>query len=351
MPAMHPERATPSRTARRQRADSGLIVTVLYPAAELLDVAGPLDILCGAQLVPDAGDGASVTRPLLVSASGGLVVTEPTGIAVDTAPLGAVARRHVDTLIVPGGLGSEDATADPHLIAWLRRTAARARRVVSVCTGAFLLAEAGLLDGRRATTHWSRLGEFAARYPKVAVQPDAIFVDDGRYFTSAGITAGMDLALHLVERDHGAQRALEVARYWLIYARRPGGQSQFSALLPDKAPERVGIAELQAWVLAHLDADLGVEALAARLTMSPRHFARVFQRETGMTPARYVETARLEAARRWLEQGSRSVERIAADAGMRDAERLRRSFLRRLGVNPSDYRRRFAVRGRSDGGA
>jgi transcriptional regulator GlxA family with amidase domain len=309
-----------------------------YPGADLVDIAGPLDILCGATAL----DGTSPPRPHLVSTEGGALVTEPTGLVLHTEPMASVARRPIDTLIIPGGLGLPGALADTASIAWIRRTAERARRIVSVCTGAFLLAEAGVLDGRRATTHWAYVEDFAARYPAVQVEPDAIFVVDEPCYTSAGITAGMDLALHLVERDHGAARALAVARYWLIYARRPGGQSQFSPLLPARAVERRSIADLQAWILANLRADLSVEALAARLAMSPRHFARVFRAETGMTPARFVETARVEAARRWLESGTSSIDRVAADSGMGDSERLRRSFVRRLGVNPRDYRSRFA---------
>lgn len=222
--------------------------------------------------------------------------------------------------------------------------ASRARRVVSICTGAFLLGEAGLLQGRRVTTHWRFVDDLARRYPDIVVEPDSIFTADGKLFTSAGITSGMDLALHLVTEDWGAERALLIARDWLLYTRRPGGQSQFSVLLPTKGTERETIAELQSWVMVNLNADLSVSALADRLSMSPRNFARVFQTETGTTPAKFVETVRIEAARRWLEQSSQSIETIADECGMGDSERLRRSFIRRLGVNPSDYRRRFENR-------
>jgi transcriptional regulator GlxA family with amidase domain len=236
----------------------------------------------------------------------------------------------------------------PNLIKWIQTMAPRARRIVSICTGAFSLAEAGILDGKRATTHWLRVEEFSRRYPEVIVEADSIFVVDGNIYTSAGITAGMDLALHLVEEDWGPEVALDIARTWLLYVKRPGGQSQFSVLLPKKGTERANISDLQAWIMDHLTTDLSVTALASRLAMSPRHFARVFQKETGVTPAKFVETVRIEAARKWLEESSRPIEIIANECGMGDAERLRRSFIRRLGVNPSDYRRRFERRDESN---
>ena len=256
----------------------------------------------------------------------------------------SIAGKKIDTLIVPGAYSMEYALNRPALLEWIKTNARRARRIVSVCTGAFLLAEVGLLDGRRATTHWLRVDEFARRYTKTIVEEDSLFVNDGNIYTSAGITSGMDLALHLVEADRGADVALTIARNWLLYVKRPGGQSQFSALLPEKASERDNIAELQLWIMENLNEDLSVTALASRLAMSPRNFARVFQSETGITPAKYVETVRIEAARRSLEESSRPIEIIADECGMGDGERLRRSFIRRLGVNPSDYRRRFERR-------
>lgn len=314
-----------------------------FPDAEILDIAGPLDLLAAACLDPVTPQASTPPRPLVLSVDGGPVRCFPSGVQVHTEPLAALGRRAVDTLLVPGGTGVEAACARPELLRFIRRVGARARRVVSICTGAFLLAEAGLLRGRRATTHWAYAEALAARYPDVSLVPDAIFVEDGKLFTSAGITAGMDLALHLVEQDHGPARALELARYWLLFARRPGGQSQFSALLPPTASDGQRVAGVRAWVLDNLDGDLGVAALAAKAHMSPRHFARVFRAETGMTPARFVETARLEAARRHLEAGARSLARVARDCGFGDADQLRRGFVRRLGVNPNDYRQRFAA--------
>ena len=323
----------------------GRIVMLAFPGAEIIDIAGPLDILGVAPCVHDNEFDLSRRQPsLIVSEFGGPITTQPSGITIHTESLESLGKKHIDTLIVPGAYSMEYALNRPALLNWIKRAAARARRVVSVCTGAFLLAEAGLLDGRRSTTHWLRVEEFARRYPQTSVEPDSIFVNDGKFYTSAGITSGMDLALHLVETDYGAGVALTIARNWLLYVKRPGGQSQFSALLPEKASQRSSIADLQSWIMDNLNADLSVTALASRLAMSPRNFARVFQNETGITPAKFVETVRIEAARRWLEESSHSIEIIADECGMGDSERLRRSFVRRLGVNPSDYRRRFERR-------
>ena len=320
----------------------GLIVMLVFPGAEIIDIAGPLDILCAGPCVnKDDFVMAERHESLLVSEFGGAITTQPSGITIQTESLAALGRRKVDTLIIPGGYSMEDTLNRPELINWIQNVARRARRVISICTGAFLLGEAGILKGKRVTTHWRYIEELTLRYPDVVVEPDSLFVTDGNVYTSAGITSGMDLALHLVEEDWGSEAALTIARNWLLYAKRPGGQSQFSALLPKKSSERESIASLQDWIMENLNADLSVATLAARLSMSPRHFARVFQSETGVTPAKYVETVRIEAARRWLEESSWSVETIADECGMRDSERLRRSFIRRLGVNPSDYRRRF----------
>jgi transcriptional regulator GlxA family with amidase domain len=213
-----------------------------------------------------------------------------------------------------------------------------------VCTGAFVLAEAGLLDGKRAATHWQSCARFAERYPKVAVDPDPIFVRQGRVYTSAGVTAGMDLALALVEEDHGHQIAREVARELVLFLKRPGGQSQFSAQLQTQFSDRAPLAELQAWIADHLAADLSVAALAHRVAMSPRNFARVFALSIGRTPARFVEQVRVEAARRRLEESRASVDEIAEKCGFGTRESMRRSFQRLLRVSPAAYRSRFAER-------
>jgi transcriptional regulator GlxA family with amidase domain len=247
----------------------------------------------------------------------------------------------IDTLLLAGGAGAERACADHALCEWIAVRARSARRVASVCTGAFLLAAAGLLDGRRATTHWAAAAELARRYPRVRVDPEPIFVRDGKVWTSAGVTAGMDLALALVEEDHGRDVALTIARHLVLFLRRPGNQSQFSATLAAPTPERPGLREVQRYAVEHLAADLSVEALAALAHMSPRHFARTFRVEVGLTPARYVERLRLEAARRRLEEGDEPVAGVAAACGFGTAETMRRVFLRALGIGPSEYRRRF----------
>jgi transcriptional regulator GlxA family with amidase domain len=230
---------------------------------------------------------------------------------------------------------------DRRFVAWIARTAGDARRVASVCSGAYLLARAGLLDGRRATTHWSLCEDLQQRFPAVRVERDPIFVRDGNVFTSAGITAGMDLALELVEQDFGRQRALEVARWLVMFVRRAGGQSQFSVQLSAQLAERDELRDLQGWIGEHLDGDLSVPVLARRAHMSPRNFARAFRREVGVTPAAYVEAQRVEVARRLLESTGRSVAEVAEACGFSRVETIHRAFRRVLRVPPAQYRRHF----------
>lgn len=311
------------------------VVVVTYHGVQSLDVTGPVEVLArGGQL---AGTPYEIT---LVSPDGG-PVRASSGIRLHSDAAIAEVRGRLGTLVVAGGEGTADALRDRGLVESVRSLASRCTRVTSVCSGAFLLAEAGLLDGRRATTHWAACDQLAARHPAVTVDPDAIFVRDGDVWTSAGVTAGMDLALALVEEDHGRDVALETARRLVMYVQRPGGQSQFSAALRAQAAERAPLREVQAWVVDHLDADLSVVRLAERAGMSTRNFARAFVREVGITPARYVEDLRVEAARRLLETTSRSVEEIAAACGFGTSETMRRTFDRRLHVAPADYRRRF----------
>ncbi|MDX1649875.1 MAG: helix-turn-helix domain-containing protein, partial [Myxococcota bacterium] len=307
-----------------------------------LDAVGPLEVFAA------ANDARRAERPdepppyaaELLAPGDGPVRTASGYALLPARPTGR-ARGPVDTLLVAGGPGTREALEDRALVAWIRRRAARARRVASVCTGAFLLAEAGLLDGLRVTTHWSACALLQERYPALRVDPDPIWIREGRVWTSAGVTSGMDLALALVEEDLGRDVALAVARRLVLFLKRPGGQSQFSAQLAVQMAERAPLRELQAWIADHPDADLSVEALARRAGMSPRHFARVFTREVGATPARFVEEARVEVARRRLEEGADGVEAVAAAVGFGSAETLRRAFLRVLGVGPADYRSRF----------
>jgi transcriptional regulator GlxA family with amidase domain len=310
------------------------IVIVVFPGVQPLDVIGPAEVFrSAAALVAGAYSVEVVAR------EAGPVRTTSVALVADRALAGC--RGAIDTLVVAGGPGSREAAHDPDTIGWVKAAARRSRRVASVCTGAFVLARAGLLDGRRATTHWASCDRLAASHPAVTVEPDPIFVRDGDVYTSAGVTAGMDLALALVEEDLGREAALEVARWLVLFVKRPGGQSQFSSQLAAQTADREPLRELQEWIAGNLEADLSVPALAARAHMSERTFARAFRRELGMTPASYVEVARVEAARIGLETTGAPVENVARDCGFGTIETMRRAFHRRLGVGPAEYRARF----------
>jgi transcriptional regulator GlxA family with amidase domain len=250
-------------------------------------------------------------------------------------------RGKIDTLLVAGGDAIEQNEVNSEAVRWLKRIAARARRVGSVCTGAMLLARAGLLDGRRATTHWNWCQTLIKRAPRADVDPDPIFVRDENVYTSAGVTAGMDLALALVEEDHGSRLALQVARNLVLYLRRPGGQSQFSAALSLQLTDRKPLRDLEAWVLDNLNKPLTVPVLAHRVAMSPRNFARVFAHEMKTTPAKFVERLRVEAARRRLEESQNSMETIATECGFGNVNSMRNVFQRALKIPPGQYRRHF----------
>lgn len=317
------------------------VVMVTYPDAHILDVVGPIEVMTGAKLfLPDGPPPYEVTvvadRPGPVGTTSGLALTADQGFADALAD-----PRPIDTLIIAGGHGTLEALENPALMGFVRDAAGRARRVVSICTAALILAEAGLLSGKRASTHWWWSPILQSRYPDITVDRDAIFVRDGQIWTSAGVTAGMDLALALVQEDWGHEIALQVARYNVMYMMRPGGQSQFSAQLLAQKAEDPAINDTLAHILGHPSDPLTVTALAARVGMSERTFARRFKDETGMTPAAYVETARLQAARVALETTNRSIEVIAAQTGFETGERMRRSFQRHLGVSAGEYRARF----------
>jgi len=318
------------------------IVLAAFPDAQVLDVTGPLEVFSTAsRLRARAGFPGSPAYEIELVARRSGRLRMSSGLELWASRALEAVRGPIDTLMVAGGEGTRAALEDGALVDWLRCAAARARRVASVCSGAFFLAEAGLLDGRRATTHWASCEALAERHPRVQVERDPIFVRDGNVWTSAGITAGMDLALALVEEDHGRRHALEVARWLVFFLKRPGGQSQFSAQLASQLAEREPLADLQAFVFEHPEADCSVAALARRAGMSPRNFARVFTREVGVTPARFVENARVEVARRRLEESDAGVEAVAAAVGFGSAETLRRAFLRRVRVSPGAYRSRF----------
>jgi transcriptional regulator GlxA family with amidase domain len=318
------------------------VAILVYPGVQSLDLTGPLEVFSGAQLLLDlAREDSRRGYHVSVISDDGAPLETSSGLRITPDASLSDAPTEIDTLIVAGGYGCLDATADTVLIDWLRQASAAARRTASVCTGAFLLAQAGLLDGRRASTHWAAAQELARRYPAVAVDPEPIFLHDGDVWTSAGVTAGMDLALALVEDDLDREMALTIARHLVLFLRRPGNQSQFSATLAAQQPDRAPLREAQRYAIENPAADLSVEAMAERAHMSSRHFARSFRAEVGLTPARYVEHVRLEAARRRLEDTSDPIGTVAAGCGFGTPETMRRVFLRALGIGPAEYRRRF----------
>ncbi|WP_327140623.1 GlxA family transcriptional regulator [Nocardia sp. NBC_01327] len=313
-----------------------VVLMVVYDGFQLLDLAGPADVFSAAAALgatPGYRVEVAAMRAGPVRTSSGVVVTAEHALGDWHDP--------VDTLLVAGGLTFWTASADRELVAGIRQTAICAERVGSVCTGTFLLAHAGLLDGRRATTHWAGGDLLAEQFPTVTTEPDRIYVRDGHIWTSAGVTAGIDLALAIVAADHGPDLAREVARWLVVYLRRPGGQSQFSAPLASTPPQRNSLRTLQVWMEDHLSADLSLAGLAEHVGMSTRHFSRVFASETGTTPARYVEQVRIGAARRLLETTDQPMDRVAAAVGLGSPETLYRIFHRHLGIPPGEYRARF----------
>ncbi|MEU5667100.1 GlxA family transcriptional regulator [Streptomyces longwoodensis] len=308
------------------------VLVVLFDGVQSLDVTGPLEVFAGAERHTPG------TYRIRTASLDGAPVRTSSGLTlVPDGPLAGARDPH--TLLVPGGEGTR--APDPELTAWLRARGPRARRLVSVCTGAILLAGAGLLDGRRVTTHWSYCAKLARDHPSVTVEPDPVYVRDGHVATSAGVTAGIDLALALVEEDLDRDTALTVARHLVVFLRRPGNQAQFSAQLAAQTARRDPLREVQRWITEHPADDLSVEALAARARLSPRHFARAFRDETGTTPGRYVDRVRLEHARRLLEDTADGVEEISRASGYGTPEAMRRAFVKALGAPPAEYRRRF----------
>lgn len=317
------------------------VLIVGFPGIQALDLVGPFEVFTGASryLATDGEDGYHVT----VGSLGGRPVTTGTGLTLAAEPL-PKPDTPLDTLVLPGGEGTQTAVADTELIAWVRAAAPHARRVVTVCTGAFLAAEAGLLDGCPATTHWAYADALAKRYPAVAVDPDPIFIRSSpRVWTAAGVTAGIDLALALVEDDHGTEAAQTVARWLVMYLRRPGGQTQFAAPVWMPRAKRAPIRDVQEAIEAEPGGAHSITELAQRAAMSPRHFTRVFSTEVGEAPGAYVERVRTEAARRQLEETDDTVTAIAARCGFGTAETMRRNFIRRLGVSPDHYRKTFTA--------
>jgi transcriptional regulator GlxA family with amidase domain len=330
---------------RTARAKERLVVVLAFEGVQLLDVAGPVQTFASAnEMAKEAGP--APYRVVVASRCGGPLVTSA-GLPLLTQPLAAAARKaSVDTLILPGGPGVHAALKDKHIVDWVRRQLSSARRIASVCTGAFLLAETGILAGRRATTHWKSCGRLQQLYPDILVDPDPIYVHDERIWTSAGVTAGIDLSLALIEEDLGRKIAMQVARHLVVFLNRPAGQSQFSAPLEAQAAAADGnapnhFAPLHGWIAENLTGDLRVEQLAHQAGMSPRTFARIYAAKMGVTPARMVEKIRVEAVRRVLEETDMPIKRIASECGFGQEDRLRRAFSRQVGTTPAEYRQRF----------
>lgn len=318
------------------------VVILMYPRARELDIAGLVDVFASANtLLPEE------RRYRIEFASTERAPEFPGmyGLPLRASPHYSKLKGAVDTLLIPGGIGIDESRSKPALLRWIRAQAGATRRVGSVCVGAFLLAEAGLLDGRRATTHWAFAPRLAQQFPAVKVDPDPIWVKDGNFYSSAGATSGIDLSLALVEEDHGRKVALEVARMLVVFLCRPGNQAQFSVSLREQTTEHRPLRDLQIWMLDHLADDLSVPVLAARAAMSERNFQRVFTREVGQPPKHYVEEIRIEAVRRKLERSTQSMAEIAGACGFGSADVMGRSFARRLKLTPAEYRARFRSSG------
>ena len=312
------------------------IAIVVMPDVQLLDVSGPLDVFAEA----NAQAGRQIYRLLTVASAPGPVRSSSGVRLLPDHVIGSAMPQQIDTLLVAGSPNAAVVRPDPAIVAWLRRTAPATRRYGSVCAGAFLLAETGLLDGRRITTHWAVAQQLAQRYPSITVDEDAIHVRDGQVRTAAGVTAGLDLSLALVEEDLGRTVAMAVASQLVMFFKRPGGQMQFSRKGEAAPVGRSALQQVQRYVAANPAANHSVADLAKRMDLSPRHFARLFHSEVGLTPAAWVEATRVAAARRLLENGQDTPKQVAAKCGFADADTLRRAFARNVGVTPAEYRKR-----------
>lgn len=323
------------------------VVLLTYEDMNLLDLCGPLQALATAGRSA-AANGTGLYETIVASARGGLITTS-SGLAVMTVPLSRLKGLKIDTVIAAGGCRGQQYYADPALVKWIVQRAPSVRRLCSVCTGAFLLAAAGQLDGRHAATHWDWVARLRTLHPKIHVDANKLFIQDGPIWTSAGVTAGIDLTLALIEEDFGHRVAIETARQLVMFIKRSGGQSQFSVPLEAQLGENGRFSDLHAWAAGHLGGDLRVERLAEQAGMSPRTFARVYAAKAGRTPAKMVEAMRLEAACRALEETSLPLKTIAATTGYAEEQNLRRVFLRKLGISPTQYRGRFSTHPRKTG--
>ena len=317
------------------------VVVVTNPSARSLEYMGPMQVFDEAKLFLEYAGRSDIAYSIEIVSTAPGPIYDRKGFSIRaTTPYHSV-RGPVDTLLFQAADEHDDCLRDERFIAWVARMSRRVRRIVSICTGSFILAEAGVLDGRRATTHWCACEDFRRRYPKVKLEPDPIYVRDGHVYTSAGATSGMDLAIALVEEDYGTEFARRVAQGLVMFLRRPGNQAQFSVQVATEGPE-LGAGAFQSHIFDHLAGDLRVEALAGAFGMSPRNFTRVFTRQVGVAPGRYVEQCRLERARQLLEETDDTVSEIASRCGYATADGLRLAFERNLGVSPRAYRRRFA---------
>ena len=325
-----------------KRKEKRQIVVVAMPHTMLLDVAGPCDVFSRADVMASEKFGNSEGYKItVVSPDSSHIVTSASGVSFYCNDKIEKIQGSIDTLLIAGFPSLNEWILKPAFINWLKDKSRKARRIGSVCKGAFILAEAGLLKNKKATTHWKFCDELQKKFPEIKVDSDPIFIKDGKVYTSAGVSSGIDLALALVEEDYGRDIALQVARHLVLYLRRPGNQSQFSVVLSQQESDYEPIRNLQNWMLDHLKEPLGIEQLAEKCSMSPRNFARVFHKEMGLTPGKYLEKLRVETARRLLEETHLSLEQVATDCGLGSADTMRRLFIRHLKTTPSDYRRIF----------
>lgn len=340
---------TRSSNGLRTVSDRRLRVVILTTAdAQPLDVAGPYEVFCSAERkLKETGDRSGGGYQVRVLTMGpDRFVTGALGLSLVASGSYQEYTDEIDTLLIVGGMKPWTPVANDPVIDWIRRKSARARRTVGVCTGAFVLAGAGILDGKRATTHWYFCQQLAATYPSINVDAEPIFIQDGDVYTCAGVTSGMDLALSFVEQDFGTDTAVRIARAFVMFLRRPGGQSQFSTPLSFRASSESAMNRLQIWILDHLGEDLTIERMAVRINMSTRNFARVFRREFHMTPGEYLDRVRLEAARKRLEDTDGTIEVIAETVGFTNGSTMRRAFRRILDVSPGQYRARIRLKSR-----
>lgn len=314
---------------------------LVYPGIQALDLAGPMDAFAAA--VMDDGDGHTTPcyEPVTIGLDAKIVAAE-SGLSIKPRYTLYTAPR-LDTLVIPGGAGMRDPKTGAKVAAWINGRARQLRRIAAVCTGVYGLAATGLLDGRRVATHWRHAQDLARRFPAVKVDAGPLFVKDGAFYTSAGITAGIDLSLALIEEDYGPSVALAVARELVVYLKRPGGQAQYSEPLQFQTQSADRMADIASWIVANLQKNLSVETLAARARLCPRQFTRRFKQAFGATPAAFIESARIEEARRRLAGYHGTLERIAGSVGFRSDDVFRRTFERRLGITPSAYRTRFGA--------